>query len=206
MPWDRRQRTGSTGSDDHNVGREPATLDGDAPVAKLGAAFEISDGIIGRQQVHILCLPQLGDQRILAALDRPPILHSGLGVDPAKAYGSCGVMQPFRRPDQILRRHAAGVDAGAADRPEPDQRDAGAELGGGDRRREAGRTRPDNREIVWRLIAHCFTWSRRPRRSAAKGSPPESSPASAPLRSSCGHHRSRWRSVSHRTLPRSRRR
>ena len=113
MPWDRRQRTGSTGSDDHNVGREPATLDGDAPVAKLGAAFEISDGIIGRQQVHILCLPQLGDQRILAALDRPPILHSGLGVDPAKAYGTC--VNTGCVPSKNLIRATEGLHHAAAE-------------------------------------------------------------------------------------------
>ena len=121
---DRRQRRGSAGGDDDLVGPEHTAVDGDTAIRQPAAAFEITDGIISRQQVDILCPPQRGDQRILAALDRPPVLHAGLCPDPAKTRGGYGVMQLFRRPDQVLRRHAAGVDAGATDRPVPDQRDA----------------------------------------------------------------------------------
>jgi len=109
-----------------------------------------------------LCLPKRGDQRVLAALDRPPVLHAGLCPDPAKPRGGCRVVQRLHRPDQVLRRDAAGVDASAADRSVPDEGDPGAELGRGDRRREAGRSGPDDREVVRLPTAHCFTSPQRP--------------------------------------------
>ena len=62
------------------------------PITEPGAAFEISDGIIRRQQVDILRPAQRGDQRILAAHYCPPVLHSSLCADPGKTRGGCGVV------------------------------------------------------------------------------------------------------------------
>jgi hypothetical protein len=51
-------------------------------------------------------------------------------------------------PDQRFRRHAADVDASAADRAVPDESNLRALFGGCDRGRESGRTVADNHEVV----------------------------------------------------------
>src|SRR3546814_2239177 len=58
------------------------------------------------------------------------------------------MVQALDGPDERLGRHAADIDAGAADGAMADQRDVGAFLGGCDGGGEPRRSRADHRKIV----------------------------------------------------------
>src|SRR5262249_1131893 len=135
---------------------------GGAPRLDLPLASASAGGVYAQLNSDIIAAPQHLGQFIFLSGYGLPILDIAFRPNPAETRGGPGVIKRLRRADQVLRRHTAGVDAGAADRPVPDERNAGTEFGGGDGCREAGRPGPNDREVVSRLIVPCVTSSRRP--------------------------------------------
>ena len=91
-------------------------------------------------------------------------------------------MHRFDRSNERLRRHAADIDAGAADRALADQRDLRALFGGCDRGREPGRTGTDDDEVVGALAQLCATIAYDGNRRADPTVPQQSSAATAARR------------------------
>jgi len=77
----------------------------------------------------------------------PRIVGARFGADAREAMRGPGLMQCFGGADQRLRRHAADIDAGAADGAMTDERDLRALFRRGDRGRESSRARADNSKI-----------------------------------------------------------
>src|SRR5262249_23371053 len=87
--------------------------------------------------------------------DGTPILDMAIASDSREPRGGLGVVQRFSRANQILRWHAADIDAGAANGAVANERDVGTQLGRGDRGRKSRRARTDDREIVALAVVTC---------------------------------------------------
>jgi hypothetical protein len=123
-------------------------IDRDAAVGQPRRAGDVVDRRIAGEQVGVFPLPQPRYQLVLLLHRRAPIDDAAGRRDAVEAGGRARLVQCLSGTDQRLRRHAADVDAGAADGAVADERDARAVLGAGDRRGEAGRAGADHRQVI----------------------------------------------------------
>ena len=77
-----------------------------------------------------------------------PVRHLPGRLDAGETSRRVGMMQGFRGPDHGFGRHAAHVDAGAADGAMADQGHLGALLGGGDGGGKSGRSSADHGKVT----------------------------------------------------------
>ena len=134
--------------DDDLAGFQFFAVDGDKVRTQPRRSFEIGNVVIGRQDIDVLALAEVGNDLVFLGDDRPPIGYFGIATDAGEAVSSLRVVYRFCRPDQVFRRHAADVDAGAADGAVADQRHIRAKFRAGDRRRKSRRPGPNHRKIV----------------------------------------------------------
>ena len=123
-------------------------VDGDNVRTQPRRSFDVGDVVIRRQDIDVLALTEVGNDLVFLGDDGPPIGYFRVAPDAGKPLRGLRVVQGFHRPDQVLRWHAADVDAGAADRSLADQGDSRAEFRARDRRGKPRRPGPDHRKIV----------------------------------------------------------
>jgi hypothetical protein len=116
-------------------------------------SLTVGDTVVGGEQVGVFGLAQFGDEGILLTNSFAPVVQFGLGVNSDETCGRASVVKRLGGPDERLRRHAADIDAGAADGAAADERHLRALIGGRDGSREASRTGADHNGIEGGSIA-----------------------------------------------------
>ena len=113
-----------------------------------GTFLDIGDILIGRQQVDVFFLAHLVDQIGRALDDRRPVHALRTGLNARKPCRRCTSMHRFTGPYHRLGRHAADIDAGAADGAMPNHGHAPAGLGRANRSRKPGRASTYDDEVI----------------------------------------------------------
>ena len=136
------------GNQDARRGYHPAS-DSDATLDQSRRAFlDISDVLIGGQQVDVFLLPHLLDQIGGAFHHATPVHGMGARRDARKPGRRRAAMDRLGGADHRLGRHAADIHAGTADGAMADQRHALAGLCRGDRGGKSGGAGTNDNEIV----------------------------------------------------------
>src|SRR3546814_15240607 len=91
------------------------TVEADSALVQLSLAFQISDAVVGGQQIDVLALPQGADQFVLLPTQCVPVGEAPAPFDAGEAASPLAVADRLHRADQGLRRHTAYIDAGPSD-------------------------------------------------------------------------------------------
>src|SRR3546814_1849480 len=95
------------------------------PYTTLFRSFQISDAVVGGQQIDVLALPQGADQFVLLPTQCVPVGEAPAPFDAGEAASPLAVADRLHRADQGLRRHTAYIDAGPSDDAMADEGDLG---------------------------------------------------------------------------------
>src|SRR3546814_17974717 len=84
------------------------TVESDSALVQLSLAFQISDAVVGGQQIDVLALPQGADQFVLLPTQCVPVGEEHAPFDSGDAASPLAVADRLHRADQLSQARRVG--------------------------------------------------------------------------------------------------